>query len=312
MRVNICQVCQSQIGSLHVVREMMLGTRDEFRYWECSECGCLSLTEIPEDLGRYYPHGYYSLKDRTPSLPRKIRDALYLSPLSFLVNWRRRTDLDVIRNVRLTKSMQLLDVGCGGGSLLSDLRELGYNARGVDPFVAEDLRDRFGIRVQRKTLAEVDEKYDVILFRHSLEHMAIDMLKVASERLKSTGVCVVCIPLLGWAWQRYKSDWVQLDAPRHFFLHSRKSFTLLAEESGFRVERVVYDSNEFQFWGSLLYQRNDPLSKMTPPNRSQRRSMRRLAGSLNARELGDTAQFYLRLADATPSTATQADSIATL
>jgi hypothetical protein len=310
MQVNICQVCQSQIGSLHVVREMMLGTRDEFHYWECSECGCLFLTEIPEDLGRYYPGNYYSLKDRPPSVARKVRDALYLSRLSFLVNWRRRTDLDVIRNIKLTKKMRLLDVGCGGGSLLSDLRELGYNAHGVDPFVAEDLRDRFGIRVQRKTLAEVDEKYDIILFRHSLEHMAIDMLKVASERLKSTGTCVVCIPLLGWAWQRYRSDWVQLDAPRHFFLHSRKSFTLLAEESGFRVERVVYDSNEFQFWGSQLYQRNDPLSKMTPPSRSQKRRMRILADSLNSRELGDTAQFYLKLEDAAPETRTARESIA--
>ncbi|WP_263357921.1 class I SAM-dependent methyltransferase [Acidicapsa ligni] len=294
MQVNCCQICQSQVGISHPVREMMLGTRDEFLYWECSDCGCLSLTAVPTDLGKYYPGDYYSLQIRTPKLLRKIRDHLYLSRLSFLVNWRKRTDLDVIRRIGLKKNMALLDVGCGSGTLLADLRELGYNARGVDPFVPCDIRDRFGVRVERKTLAEVDSKFDVILFRHSLEHMPINMLGMVTKHLKRSGLCVVCIPVLGWAWRSYTTDWAQLDAPRHFFLHSRKSFSLLAEKSGFRIERVVYDSNEFQFWASESYQRDIPLSKMLEPNKSQLRRMRRLAKSLNSQEQGDTAQFYLR------------------
>jgi SAM-dependent methyltransferase len=273
---------------------MMLGTRDEFLYWECSVCGCLSLATVPADLEKYYPQDYYSLKIRRPNLARKVRDALYLSKLSFLVNWRKRTDLDVIRRAGLKRNMTLLDVGCGAGTLLGDLRELGYNARGVDPFVPCDVRDRFGIRVERKSIAEVQTRFDVILFRHSLEHMPIHMLRLAGERLKDTGLCVVCIPVLGWAWQSYATDWAQLDAPRHFFLHSRRSFALLAEKSGFRIERVVYDSNEFQFWASESYQRDIPLSKMPEPSRSQRSRMRRLAMALNSQEQGDTAQFYLR------------------
>ena len=79
MQVNICQVCQSQIGSLHVVREMMLGTRDEFHYWEGSECGCLFLTEIPEDLGRYY-RSYLALMDHWHSvLPGRMHRVFYES-----------------------------------------------------------------------------------------------------------------------------------------------------------------------------------------------------------------------------------------
>jgi SAM-dependent methyltransferase len=273
----------------------MLGTRDEFLYWECSNCGCLSLAKVPQNLGRYYPNDYYSLSNRPSKLIRRLRDAAYLSPLSFLVNWRRRTDLDVIRRVELKKGMSLLDVGCGAGRLIGDLRDLGYDARGVDPFVDGDVRDSFGVRVECKTLAEVRGKYDVVLFRHSLEHMPIDMLRIAGERLKSDGVCVVCIPLLGWAWRSYSSNWVQLDAPRHFFLHTRKSFTMLAEKSGFEVQQVVYDSNEFQFWASESYQRDIPLHEMTQPSSSQLRRMRRLAGVLNAQEQGDMAQFYLKL-----------------
>jgi len=32
------------------MREMMYGFRDEFIYIECSECGCLQIAEIPEDI----------------------------------------------------------------------------------------------------------------------------------------------------------------------------------------------------------------------------------------------------------------------
>jgi len=294
MQANSCQICQGQSGTHHVAREMMLGTRDEFLYWECSNCGCLSLCTVPSDLDEYYPDRYYSLKPRPPNLARQLRDRLYLSRLSFLVNWRPRTDLDVVRRAGLRKGMSLLDVGCGAGSLIADLRELGLDATGVDPFVPDDIRDRFGIRVERKTLAEVEREYDVVLFRHSLEHMPVDMLCAARARVKRGGLCVVCIPILGWAWKNYATDWAQLDAPRHFFLHSRKSFTMLAEKSGFRIERVVFDSNEFQFWASESYQRDVPLHEMPRPSRSRLTRMRGLAKALNQQEQGDTAQFYLR------------------
>src|SRR4051812_43990587 len=145
--VNCCPVCDSQAGSPHIVKEMMLGIGDEFLYWECNECGCLSLTNIPERMDTYYPDSYYSLTPRIPKLTRKLRDGIYLSRFSLLVNWRSRSDLDVIRRVGLTREMRLLDVGCGSGSLLSDLRELGYDARGVDPFVPGDVKDRFGVKV---------------------------------------------------------------------------------------------------------------------------------------------------------------------
>jgi len=294
MHVRCCPVCQSAAGNLHLVREMMLGTRDEFLYSECTECGCLSLAEIPDNLNRYYPPDYCKLRTRPPSALRKLRNALYLSRFSFLVNWRHRYDLDVIRRVQLRKDMAFLEVGGRSGTLLGDLRELGYNARGVNRFVRMDVQDRYGVRVERKTLEEVKGKFDVILFRHSLEHMQIDMLRIAREHIKNNGSCVVCIPVLGWAWQTYATDWAELDAPRHFIVHSSKSFSILAEKSGFKIEKVVFDSTEFQFWASDSYQRNVPLVEMPQPTRTQLSRMRQLAEALNLTGRGDTAQFYLK------------------
>jgi hypothetical protein len=54
---------------------------------------------------------------------------------------------------------------------------------------------------------------------------------------------------------------VQLDAPRHLFLHTRKSFGLLAARAGLQIEKWFCDSTSFQFWGSELYQRKLPFFK---------------------------------------------------
>jgi SAM-dependent methyltransferase len=294
-KLNCCPVCYARQGTVHYVREMMLGTGEVYPYWECSHCDCLSLAEVPAHIGLYYPkEAYYSFQVKPTNRIRDLRDRIYLSRASFVVNWRGRSDLDVIRRVRLSKHKTLLEVGCGTGHLLADLRRLGYNARGIDPFLPDDISDEFGVRVERKTLGEVRGTYDTILFRHSLEHMPIDALRLARNRITDNGACVVCIPLIGWAWQHYRTNWAQLDAPRHFFLHSRKSFEILAANSGFVIERVVFDSNEFQFWASDCYEKDIPLSRATRPNILSMWRLRRMAASLNRRGLGDTAQFYLR------------------
>ena len=290
-----CEICSSNGGTIHRVREMMFATGDEFEYRECRTCGCLSLVDPPADMAKYYPNGYYSMVPGSAGALRRLRNRVYLSPLSFLVNWHGRSDLDAMNRCKLRKGLRLLDVGCGAGHLIGDLRELGYDAVGVDPFVTQDVPDQFGVRVFRKRLDEVTGSYDVVLFRHSLEHMPrqLDTLRAARRRLASGGVCVVCIPVLGWAWRHYGPHWCQLDAPRHFFLHTVQSLGKLAEEAGFKVQQVVYDSDEFQFWGSELYRQNRPLNGCTPPGWMETMQLRRRAGALNRSHDGDKAQFYL-------------------
>ena len=45
----------------YIFKEMMFGTRDSFTYLECSNCGCLQIKQVPDDLSKYYPDNYYSL-----------------------------------------------------------------------------------------------------------------------------------------------------------------------------------------------------------------------------------------------------------
>ena len=60
MIFKIC--CNSEKNKEFKIKEVMFDFRDEFTYFECSKCGCLQITEIPRNMGKYYPSNYYSFK----------------------------------------------------------------------------------------------------------------------------------------------------------------------------------------------------------------------------------------------------------
>ncbi|MFN3786659.1 MAG: class I SAM-dependent methyltransferase, partial [Thiothrix sp.] len=58
-----CRICGSTgEHRVYLAKEMMLGRRDEHRYFQCSACECLQIERIPENLAQYYPEDYYSYR----------------------------------------------------------------------------------------------------------------------------------------------------------------------------------------------------------------------------------------------------------
>ena len=63
----VCRICtNSDSNKTYLVKEMMFGLGDEFTYFECPACGCLQIAEMPQDMTRYYPDGYYSFHGALP------------------------------------------------------------------------------------------------------------------------------------------------------------------------------------------------------------------------------------------------------
>jgi SAM-dependent methyltransferase len=306
-----CKVCGNEFGNrTHESREMMLGLGGSFTYLECSSCGCLALENRPADLAPYYPNDYSSFVRNEKGfrgLAKGLRVLSYFRRGSVFGAWlvRRypRPDLASMARMNFPKTWRILDVGCGAGKLLLELSDLGYrNLTGVDPFVTATIRYPNGIEIRKCFLGEVEEGgWDLIMFHHSLEHIPdqFETLKSVAALLGPNGTCLIRIPVVGWAWENYQTDWVQLDAPRHFFLHTEKSFRLLAQAAGLKVIQVEYDSFEFQFWGSELYRRGITLKTAGVPRRffsaKEFRRFRRKSQELNAAGAGDQAVFVLGL-----------------
>jgi len=257
---------------------MMYGTREPFRYIECSACGCLQIEAIPEDLSPYYPAQYFAPMTASPfrrfkeTVRRPVRAARFRSllrgrgilPVLFPETVIPNHLVAVMRRFGLDTGAAVLDVGCGTGKFLRYLRAAGFRSlTGVDPFLPADITVAGDVRLLRRQVQEMDGEFDLLLATHSLEHMPDQdaAMSAFARLLKPGGVALVRIPTVSSiAWETYGADWVQLDAPRHLHLHSRGSFRLLAGRHGLRIADMRDDSTEIQFWGSDQYSRDVPFN----------------------------------------------------
>jgi SAM-dependent methyltransferase len=295
----------------------MFGGGEEFDYFCCGDCGCLQIERVPEDLARYYPPNYYSFHlQPVPqrglkswlAAKRDFSAATGRGVLGRLLNKskRARDEILALGGIPARKEMRILDVGCGRGDVLSILYRAGVgHLEGVDPYLSGDVEVLPGLRVCKRALQEVSGEFDIIMLHHAFEHVqfGLELLAAARQRLSGEGQILLRLPTAeSAAWERYRQNWVQLDAPRHLFLHTRKSLGILAEQAGLGVERSWCDSSAFQFWASELYEQGLSLydqsgSSRDPKNyfsKAQMRAFVRQTKILNATDRGDQLAVILR------------------
>lgn len=308
-----CKVCfNTQNNISYIGREMMFGTRDEFPYFKCSVCGCLQIVEIPANLEKYYPTNYYSYQQKKISSLDIITNTLIqfslklkldkVLPVCYLSSKYKK--LCKYKNVWLqnkwvNSNSSILDVGCGNGALLKLLKLYGFKKlKGIDPFLAKDIIDNEGINIYKKEIFDIQESFDFIMLHHSFEHMSDphQVFSKLSQLITDKGYILIRIPIAdGYAWRKYQMDWFQVDAPRHFFLHTVKSINMLAEQSGLIIDSINYDSEHHQLTLSEMYLKNIPLSSIPhyfkPKNKL---FFKRKAELLNKLQDGDQACFILK------------------
>lgn len=310
---NTCKICgNDNDNKTYVIQEMMFGTKDKFYYIKCSKCGCLQLKHDDIDLSKYYPNNYYSLSMGNNNKDDKIYNIINKIVLNIIINNRIINKFfpqeffktfDCLRGTKIVNSSKILDVGCGSGLWLNELSKLGFtNLRGVDLYIRNNINHKNGISISKGEIDNIkNEKFDVITFHHSFEHMRNpqEVFNKIYELLNDKGICIIRIPVIdSYAWKKYKTNWVQIDAPRHLYLHSKKSIEMLAENSNLKVYDIRYDSTEFQFWGSEEYMKGIPL--ITGKNRvyglfsnTKMKKFKRKARILNKKHIGDQAIFYI-------------------
>jgi SAM-dependent methyltransferase len=303
---------------------MMFGLREKFAYFRCISCGCLQLDETPANLDKYYPNDYYSyqtLQDApVPWFAQLKRRWAYPSMIRHRAGWHSVTGQLLCRFKKgpefphwlsllarpILSNAAILDVGCGSGATLLELRKCGFTRlRGIDPFIPQSITYAGGVQVNKQRIEDTQGRFDLIIFNHVFEHLdnPVATLEQAVRLLAEDGQILIRLPLVdSAAAQEYRENWVQLDAPRHIMLHTRKSMDLLARKTGLKIKRVAYDSTDFQFWGSEQYLLDiplfDPRSHHLHPVNSLFSTdkialFNAKAEQLNAREQGDQAAFIL-------------------
>jgi len=303
-----CKICHNNFNNQeYIVKEMMFGLDHHFKYFKCSSCGCLQINDVPQNLSDYYPSNYYSFshiervdifKKIKMFIKRKIIKYRFygFSLIGFLFSKYLKSFYWLDRAYCNTNS-KILDIGCGNGFLINELYQLGFvNVQGLDPYapIQKQMNDK--VKIHKIGILDLDDKFDFIMLHHTFEHLENpkEILKKLYDSLNPGSCLLIRIPIVSsFAFRKYGVNWVQLDAPRHIFLHTPTSINMLARETGFKVAKVLYDSTDFQFTGSEKYQNNIPLIKNYIFKKKELRFFSKQAKLLNAIRDGDSACFYL-------------------
>ncbi len=146
------------------------------------------------------------------------------------------------------RSLKILDVGCAGGALLLDLKNIGfYNLHGLD--VSEKAvevckqRGVENVYVMDGHFPDFEEaSFDIIIASDSLEHLKDDMMALQNwhKLLKPNGELYVFVPAFMYLWSEH--DVVN----QHFRRYNAVELKNKMEKTGFKVVTNTY-------WNCLLY-----------------------------------------------------------
>jgi len=221
----------------------------------CETCGVFFLNPMPtiEYLNTAYPQDYYayaapvasSRNSREKQLRQLIRRAL-----CFTSGWTG--------DPRFEKPGNMLDIGCGAGHFLMEMREKGWTVQGVEPDATAAARGSLaGLAISAGTLHDAKfppESFDYVRSNHSFEHIHNPraVLREIRRIIRPDGRLFLGVPnvagLMPRVWGTY---WWYLGAPVHTFGYTPSSLGRLLSEERFEVEEVKYNSTFAGIIGSL-------------------------------------------------------------
>jgi 2-polyprenyl-3-methyl-5-hydroxy-6-metoxy-1,4-benzoquinol methylase len=289
--IKNCSLCAQPGQTLYeALRDRLFGASGTWSLLRCRRCGLLWLNPQPvrEDIGKlyveYYTHGQVTVSSGSKNVGsrQKAKEAVlaaqygYPNPYStpfwkgvgriacFFPLLRDLAGAHV-RDLPFVPHGQLLDVGCGSGDFLVDLRERGWQVRGIepDPKATRVAREQYGLEVTTGTLEEAalpSASVDAITLSHVIEHVPhpVALLRECARVLRPGGKLVAETPnieSLGHRW--FGANWRGLEVPRHFFLFSRRALGACAQKAGLKIESLRSTSRG----GRLLYMSSDALRR---------------------------------------------------
>lgn len=296
--VTACQFCGEQ-GRVRyrAVRDRLFGVPGVWDILFCPGCGLMWLNPrpIPEDISKlyanYYTHETSPSMVTLPSLPEWLTRPIFekrlgyrcwphghrLQGLARPLSWMGPLYELIGGSVMWLKALpsgKLLDVGCGDGRFLAQMRALGWQVMGVEPDAeaAAIARARFGVDVTCGSLEDAafpDSTFDAITMKHVIEHVPypVQTLEECRRILKPGGRLVVMTPNSESIGHRFFAEaWRGLEPPRHLVLFSARTLQMCAMRAGLRIEemRTTARMAPLIWWGSRVLHRTGLLPGGAP------------------------------------------------
>lgn len=141
---------------------------------------------------------------------------------------------------------RVLDVGCGDGASLLEIQRLGAEAFGTEQDknvmkIATELH--LNIFFGNVTEANYPNEYfDAITLSQVLEHIPkpLEFISFLKTKLKNNGRLIMSFPNINSFYrQQTGKRWINWHIPYHLNFFSEKSLAILAEKTGFRLQKIT-------------------------------------------------------------------------
>lgn len=241
MHLNKCPLCNSQEIVTHLRCRDHFLSNEEFELFRCVSCGFIFTQDHPDEIssGRYYESDEYASHNDASA---GFSNMLYRFSRKIMLSKKRRLA------VKLTgiKSGKLLDIGSGSGHFLSEMKNSGWDVRGIE--INEKARTlsekKFNLTVLLPANMNSLEagSFDCITLWHVLEHFH-DPFMYAGEinrLLKPGGICIAAMPNSGsFDANYYLSTWAAYDVPRHLWHFNPETFEKFSGKAGLQLIKTA-------------------------------------------------------------------------
>lgn len=244
-----------------------------FNVVRCEACGLIFVHPQPDSstLRKYYPEAYYA-PHPTPfqeysRLKKAVLKAFYgysnktsLSKKIALLPFKGR-----YRNsIPYIEKGRLLDIGCGNGTELYKLKQMGWEVFGVEMDGGAALRAReAGLNVLTGNLYQAnfpDHFFHAVRLSFVLEHLPDPretLVEVRRILLPGGRIYISVQNTRSLHYWLFRECWFSLDVPRHLFSFSVKTLRKLLASLNLSIKKIHFDSGTRTFLGSLQFCLNE-------------------------------------------------------
>lgn len=136
---------------------------------------------------------------------------------------------------------KVLDVGCGSGKLLWELKTLGWQVEGIDAPQAKIQSQRRQLKIktanlQTQLLPYPKNYFDLVVCLDTLEHMSDDrrLVREMDRVAKTKGIIIISVPAYQWLF----SYWDKMLG--HFRRYNRKTLLRVVSKNFLRRRLISY------------------------------------------------------------------------
>lgn len=268
-KVN-CNLCDSSRKTLLLEsRNWLNNTKEYFNLMRCDNCGLVYLSPRPTKklISSYYPDTYepYNAegKNTAERLSRNLLDGYYKKKKNILDYTKSILTQLIYSPIPNDTPGKILDVGCGPGISLYNLKKFGWEVHGLDisqkavSFAINNL----GLKNVKRGFIEdtsyPEAYFDVIRMSHVIEHLGNPkkaLLKI-KKNLKKNGTLIITTPDFSSPFRSiFGPYWFPLESPRHFYLFTPKTISLLlGKVGGLKIFKTKHDISAYYLAKSLSY-----------------------------------------------------------